>query len=53
MFNYIAEFPNIIDKAIGDIHQGLIAPHLICNFLCGLAGRFSVYYRRYRVLTVS
>lgn len=52
MFSYIADFPNVIDRAIGDIERGQTAPHLICAFLSGLVGCFSVYYRHRKILTV-
>lgn len=53
MFVYVAGYPELIKKSIADIEHGRIAPHLICSFLSGLVGVFSVYYRRCRVLMVS
>ncbi|XP_063705136.1 uncharacterized protein LOC134834417 [Culicoides brevitarsis] len=47
---YVAGYENLIDKSLADIENGRIAPHLVCNFLCGLVGLFSIYYRRCRIL---
>jgi arginyl-tRNA synthetase len=51
-FNHIVEFPNLIEKSIGDLENGRVSPHLICGFLSDLVATFSVYYRRVRILTV-
>lgn len=50
---YVAGYGNLIEKSLADIENGKIAPHLVCSYLCGLVGLFSVYYRRCRILTVS
>lgn len=43
----------MISHALGDSDSAPMAPHLICIFLSGLAGSFSIYYRHRKILTVS
>ena len=49
LLTYIIGFPSMINRATNDLTR--ISPHLICSFLSGLVGTFSIYYRRVRILT--
>lgn len=50
-FNFILNFPYMIERSIGELELGRISLHTICSFLNNLVSLFSVYYRRVRILT--
>uniref|UniRef100_A0A6M2DH40 Putative dalr anticodon-binding domain-containing protein 3 isoform x1 n=1 Tax=Xenopsylla cheopis TaxID=163159 RepID=A0A6M2DH40_XENCH len=52
-FCYILRFPSVINDCVKDIKNGLFNPHYLCNFLSGLVGVFSVYYKNVRILAMN
>ena len=53
LFNYLLEYPSLIEKSARDLIDGKPAIHNICNYLFNLCSLFSVYYRRVRILLVN
>lgn len=52
IFNFVFGYSELIRKCVKLDSDFTISPHLVCAFLSQLSQRFSVYYRKTRILTV-
>lgn len=53
LFNYLLEYPYLIDRCAQDIINGKGSIHQICKFVFCLCSLLSSYYRRHQILLVS
>lgn len=47
----ILAFPSLVDRAVGEIHEGKLNIHLLHRYLTDIVNAFSIYYRRVKLLT--
>lgn len=53
LFDYLLEYPSLVNKTAEDILKGMPSIHKLCSFLLHLSSLFSIYYRRVRILLVN
>ncbi|XP_034952330.1 DALR anticodon-binding domain-containing protein 3 [Chelonus insularis] len=51
IYNFIFGYPMIVSNSIEFKLHHELCPQVICSFLSHLSKKFSIYYRRYRILT--
>jgi arginyl-tRNA synthetase len=51
LLKLIFSFPSMIDRSIGELHEGRLNIHLLHRYLTDIVNAFSIYYRRVKLLT--